>query len=140
MNEINERIIYNVREWLSHAKGDLEYAKVGLTLGTEQAFRLVAFHAQQCAEKSLKAYLVYHKMDFPFIHNISAILALCEKTADWIDKLQDAKTLTPYASTLRYPGENIAVTKEEAKNAIEIAEHAYEVVKKALIKEGLKLE
>jgi len=35
MNEIDKRVIYNVKEWLSHAEGDLEYAKIGLNLKTE---------------------------------------------------------------------------------------------------------
>jgi len=140
MKEIDERIIHNVKEWLSHAESDLEYAELGLNLKTEQSYRLVAFHAQQCAEKSLKAYLVYHKIDFPYTHNIATILALCKETADWTDKLQDAKKLTLYASTLRYPGERVKVTKKEAITAIEIADNVQKVVKKALVDEGLKLE
>jgi len=140
MNEIDERVIYNVREWLSHAEGDLEYAKIGLELKTKQSYRLVAFHAQQCAEKSLKAYLIYHKIDFPYTHNIATILALCKDISDWTDMLQDAQKLTLYASTLRYPGERIKVTKKDAIVAIEIASNVQKVVKKALVDEGLKLE
>jgi HEPN domain-containing protein len=139
MSEIDDRANKNVREWMSFAESDLKFAQYGLYVEAEQAYRIVAYHAQQCAEKSLKAYLVYQKVDFPYTHNILQLLNVCGETAEWVSELQDAKNLTLYASTLRYPGQSIKVTKEEAIQAIEIAEHVCNVVKNALIAKGLDL-
>lgn len=140
MRDLDSRIHYNVKEWVTYAEGDLEFAKIGLKLETQQSYRIVAFHAQQSAEKFLKAYLVFRKVNFPYTHDISELLDLCEKTANWVNELQDAKILTSYASTLRYPGVGIKATKEEAIRTVEIADHVREVVRSALIAEGLKLE
>lgn len=139
MSKIDDIINQQVKEWISFAESDLKFAQYGLDVEAEKAYRIVAYHAQQCAEKSLKAYLVYQKIDFPYTHNILQLLNVCGETADWVSELQDAKNLTLYASTLRYPGQNIKVTEKEAIQAIEIAEHVCKVVKDALIAKGLNL-
>jgi HEPN domain-containing protein len=64
-------------DWLLHADEDLRLAKHAFKLKTSTPFKLIAYHAQQCAEKCLKAYLVFKGVDFPFTHNISALLELC---------------------------------------------------------------
>jgi HEPN domain-containing protein len=140
MSEIDDRIKQKVREWVSYADGDLEFAYHGLKLETGQTYRIVAYHAQQSVEKYLKAYLVYRKIDFPYTHNITQILALCGEIAEWTKEIEDAKSLTPYASTLRYPGVDIKATREEAIRAVKIADHVREVVKSALIAEGIELK
>ncbi|MBW1960508.1 MAG: HEPN domain-containing protein [Deltaproteobacteria bacterium] len=39
----------------------------------------VCFHAQQCAEKYLKAFLTFKNIDFPKTHDIGELLALVSK-------------------------------------------------------------
>jgi HEPN domain-containing protein len=133
-------ILYEVITWLNHAKADIALARNGLSLSLIETYQLVAFHAQQCAEKSLKAYLIFWEIDFPYTHNISLLLELCAQKSNWIAKLENAKKLTAYATTLRYPRINTVVTKEEAIYAINIAEQTLETVKKALMLEGFDLE
>ena len=43
--------------WLHHASNDLATAKI---LKQNPELGTVTYHTQQCAEKALKAYLVYH--------------------------------------------------------------------------------
>lgn len=50
-----EELARQARQWVAYADEDLLLAKHGLTLGTEAPLRLIAYHAQQCAEKYLKA-------------------------------------------------------------------------------------
>ena len=83
MSDVESEIVRKVRQWLRHADEDLRLARHGLTLRTRCPHRLVAYHAQQCAEKSLKAYLVFHKVDFPFTHNLARLRELCGEIADW---------------------------------------------------------
>jgi HEPN domain-containing protein len=77
MNVPNKETIQQVIEWVSYADEDLLLAKHELTLAEKCPYRLVAYHAQQCAEKYLKAYLIFCGIDFPYTHDISELLELC---------------------------------------------------------------
>ena len=124
------------KHWLLIAKEDLDSAK-HLFSGS---FVTGLFHAQQCAEKSLKAYLVFKNVDFPYTHDIFRLLELCAEHADWAETLENAKRLTLYAITTRYPGTEDKVTRDEALHAIELASQVREVVRNALSKEGMTIE
>ena len=113
-----DEIVAKVREWAAHADDDLRVAEHTLTLPDECPYRLVAYHAQQCAEKYLKAFLVLRRIDFPFTHNIARLLELCSERADWADTIKDAEELTPFAITARYPGDDEPVSEPEARRAI----------------------
>ena len=63
-------IIEKVRQWLAYADDDLRVARHALSMQETPPFRVIGFHAQQCAEKHLKAYLVFHGVDFPFTHSL----------------------------------------------------------------------
>lgn len=121
MSATDKDIAQKVRQWMDYADEDLRLAEHALEIESGCPCRLIAYHAQQCVEKYLKAFLVYHREDFPYTHNISALLELCEKHADWADSIEQAETLTPYAVTARYPGEDEEVTLVEARNAVDIA-------------------
>ncbi len=129
-----------VREWLAYAADDLRFAHVGLAVPGEQGppYRLVAYHAQQCAEKCLKAYLVCQGVDFPRTHNISALLELCSDYAEWPLTLREAEELTDYAVATRYPGEATGVTAHDAQRAIELAEQVRAQVRAALRELGME--
>ena len=128
----------HAREWLRHADEDLRLARHAFKLKSAVPYKLIAYHAQQCAEKSLKAYLVYKKIDFPYTHNISLLLEILPPSADWSNDLKNAGILSPYAVTARYPGKG-KVTKKEAVRAVSIADTVRKTVIKALIQEGLKI-
>ena len=135
----NERVLHNVKQWLIHGDEDLKMASHALGLGAQSPYRLIAYHAQQCAEKYLKAFLVYCGVDFPYTHNISTLLELCSERATWTAKLQEAEQLTLYSITTRYPGEDEEVTKAEAKRAIELAQKVRQQVRTALKQLGVDL-
>jgi len=139
MSAPDKDILEKVVEWLSYADDDLRLAEHTLTM-TDCPYHSIAFHAQQSAEKYLKAYLVYLRVDFPYTHDISELLELCAKEADWTDMLQDAEELTIYAATMRYPTRGEKVTEEEARNSIQIASRVKEIVRNALIQKGIKAE
>ncbi len=137
MKTPDSEILCKVRQWLAYAEEDLRLAIHGMNLVSECPYRLIAYHAQQCTEKHLKAYLVYCGVDFPYTHNISILLELCGERAGWTKTLSDAEELTPYAITARYPGEDEEVTKAEAVRAIEIAQHVRREVRKTLRQAGV---
>jgi len=132
-----EQIAQKVRQWVSYGDEDLRVARHSLTMGETCPNRLVAYHAQQCAEKHLKAYLVLREIDFPYTHNIARLLELCSDQPGWSSRLKDAEELTPFVITTRYPGEDEPVTEAEARRAVDIAARVRETVRAALEVEGI---
>ncbi|HET8523984.1 MAG TPA: HEPN domain-containing protein, partial [Thermomicrobiales bacterium] len=65
------------RDWLSRAERDLLIA--GRAIGNEPALAdQCAFHAQQAAEKALKAFLVLASVPFPKSHDLIRFVAMCQ--------------------------------------------------------------
>ncbi|MEK7398015.1 MAG: HEPN domain-containing protein [Candidatus Poribacteria bacterium] len=140
MNVPDIEIIQQVIEWVSYAEDDLLLANYGLTLAEKCPYRLIAYHAQQCAEKYLKAYLIFCGIDFPYTHDISELLELCGYTGvNWVDELQEAEELTLYATATRYPRVSDKVSKEEAYNSISIADRLRQVIREELTNSGITL-
>jgi HEPN domain-containing protein len=140
MKTPDEEVQRKVREWLAYADDDLRFAHMGLSLpgGQSPPYHLVAYHAQQCAEKYLKAYLVCLGVDFPRTHNISTLLELCSDYAEWPLTLRDAEELTDYAVATRYPGEETEVTPHDAQRAVELAAQVRSRVRGALRELGME--
>ena len=107
--------------WLRRARSDLQLARVAL--GAKGVLPEDAcFHAQQCAEKSLKALLLQRGIDFPRTHVIEVLLDLLKVNGvDIPTGVDEAFQLSEYAVQTRYPGEWEPVTKAEARRAIEQA-------------------
>ncbi|MGP8322333.1 MAG: HEPN domain-containing protein [Methanosarcinaceae archaeon] len=136
---INQKeILRRVRQWITYAEEDLVLAQYALNLSSGCPYRLIAYHAQQCAEKYLKAYLVFHLIDFPYSHDIQYLLKLCSGVANWANDLDDTKDLTVFAVTARYPG-SIEVTKDDAKKAIDLATQVKQKVQQVFNDENADL-
>jgi HEPN domain-containing protein len=107
--------------WLERARSDLQLGRAALNAPgvlPEDA----AFHAQQCAEKALKALLLHHEVAFPKTHNIEVLLDLLKTQGLNIPKgVDESFELSEYAVQTRYPGEWEPVTKAEARKSIERA-------------------
>ncbi len=89
------------------------------------------FHAQQCAEKYLKALLVVHSQTFPRTHDLAALSDLCLQQGLVIPVHQDAlERLAAYAVQVRYPGED--PTLDEAREACQIAQAVRRFARKLL--------
>ncbi len=139
MKRADADVARRVQQWLVYGEEDLRFAEHGFSLTGSPAYRLIAYHAQPCAEKNLKAYLVLHGIDFPYTHSLSRLLELCAERAPWAEQLPDAEELTPYAITTRYPGGEEEVSEEEAHRAVAIASRVRQVVRTALGAEGFEI-
>lgn len=109
-----------VRQWTALADDDLRVAEHSLKLAPCPN-RVVAYLSQQCVEKYLKALLVSAGIDFPFTHNIARLLELAALPVDLMAKLRDAESLTAFATSARYPGDDDEVLNAEAQDACLIA-------------------
>jgi len=108
-----------VRGWLRKSQSDLDSA--GLCLASAKALDTVCFHAQQAAEKCLKAYLAATGVEFPFVHNIEKLVELCAREDAAFSALKPlGQSLTPYAVELRYD-EEFWPTIETARQAFDAA-------------------
>ena len=89
--------------WLVKADHDLLNVANNLA-AAEVPWDTVCFHAQQAAEKSLKAVLVSRGVDPPRTHDLVALLARCAEHAPDLADLEGAcRTLTAFAVSSRYP-------------------------------------
>ncbi len=92
-----------VEGWLRKAASDLRAIRASAAAGS---LDVACFHAQQAAEKYLKAYLVDRDQEILHSHNIHKLLALCGETNPAFKQLLDAADLlTPFAVEARYDTE-----------------------------------
>ena len=107
-------------DWLRHAWSDLELARV--ERNSKILLEDLCFHAQQVAEKALKAVLILRSVAFPKTHNIRTLIDLLPEGLDLPEEAREAAILTVYAVQTRYPGNLEPVTEEEYREALRIAE------------------
>jgi HEPN domain-containing protein len=107
-------------EWMKHALSDLKFAKLGQKK-KDILYQQICFHAQQAAEKALKAVLLYRKIDFPLTHDIEGLIDIFDKAGIPVPSdFQSAGVLTPYAVETRYPGNWDEMTEKEVNEAIKL--------------------
>lgn len=129
-----------VRQWVTMAEQDLGLAE---HLCAEDApyLEAIGFHAQQAAEKFLKAFLVRHQIDFPKTHDLDNLLNLVAVADEQIaDSLRDTTILTDYSVDIRYPSDIPEMTPEEARRAVDLAGKVRKSILSALggyLKEGV---
>lgn len=119
---------------LAKAANDLVAANA--TIATGQALDTVCFHAQQTAEKSLKALLAVKDVEYPWRHDLGELLALVVRHFPGIAELEDdILTLSPYAVEVRY-GDMIAPDIDEARAALDIASRVHALTHQLIAHEG----
>lgn len=90
-------------DWLASAQDDLE--TVGELIDNDQLTHIIAFHVQQCVEKSFKALLEEREERVPNIHNLVTLLAkVDESLSESVDE-DLLERLNQLYIEARYPGE-----------------------------------
>jgi HEPN domain-containing protein len=108
--------------WLLKADNDLRSAKK-LIKGNNPILDTAVFHAQQCAEKALKAYLAFKKQPLQRTHDLVFLIELCIEFDNGFERFVDeANILSPYSSAFRYPDIILEPDKKDVLEAIEKAE------------------
>lgn len=122
-------IVRITRQWLGHASDHLELAENAARQGTRPFLRDALFHSQQSAEKALKAFLTWHDLPFPRIHDLEDIGARCVKADASLQTVVDrAAQLSQYAWRFRYPGQPYEPAAEEVRQALQLAHETFEAV------------
>ena len=107
-------------DWLRYAYSDLELARVKRP--PKVLFEGLCFHAQQAAEKALKAVLIAKGIPPPKTHNIRTLLDLLPQDINSPKEVENAASLTDYAVTNRYPGDFESIDEDEYKQTLQLAE------------------
>ncbi len=122
-----------IKNWLFRANEDIAVIESLANLDLDYYTSTICFHSQQAVEKFLKAFLIYHDIDFPKTHDLDFLLMECQK----IDKSTfgiDLKSLTDFGVAIRYPDDFYIPGINETKEYIIIAKEI-----KTLIESLIKL-
>jgi HEPN domain-containing protein len=134
---LDERALATVRGWVEKAENDLKIAALALRAGDDCPADAVAFDAQQCAEKYLKALPAYEGIDFPKTHDPGMPVTLLRGKVEIGLTPEQQRRLTLYATVTRYPGDYEPVTLSEAKRAVALARKVRREVRLMQPKEAL---
>lgn len=122
-----EAIEEEAARWLRYAMDDFAAARA-LHATPGMAARIVGFHAQQAAEKALKALLVLAQTPFPYTHDLARLHGLVGPEHRVTARV-DWQRLTDFAVDARYPDDLPDVAPDEVEEALDDADR---VVRKAL--------
>jgi len=111
-----------IQAWCEKGRRDFITAQNSL-LNTNEIFPdIICFHAQQAAEKYLKAYLVFLELEFPKTHALEDLVLLASSKDSMSRNLFTiACELSPYAVEVRYP-DSPSPSYEDAHEALHTAE------------------
>lgn len=117
-------------EWLSSAEEDLLVTETLLKY-SPNLMSAIAFHAEQAAEKTIKAYLI--KLDIKLIktHDFDKLLTVIEDREEFSARLYDlVQIFDKFNVEVRYPDNESIPTKDELLEMIENAKEIYSFFKK----------
>jgi HEPN domain-containing protein len=112
-----------VERWLRYAREDLEAARLIVEHGSVP--RAACFHAQQSAEKAIKAALIFSEKEVPYRHDLDFLKNLLPGGWELKESQADLSRLTLWAIQPRYPDDLPEATEADARTAIEQAQEIY---------------
>ncbi len=111
----------SVAEWLEQARRDLVFAEQAMA-HDEVLWDRIGFHAQQAAEKSLKALFIIRRLKPPRTHDLPNLLAALRADGCPLPGLDgDCARLKPYAVDARYPSRLAIPDEKEGRSLVEAA-------------------
>jgi len=91
----------------------------------------VCFHAQQCAEKYLKAFLQEANIQFPKTHDLADLLtSAISIEPTWTSMTADLNALSAFAVEYRYPGDSADLN--EAQEAFEKCQNVRDEIRRSM--------
>lgn len=109
-----------LKNWIFRANEDIAVIEKLFESGPELFASSICFHAQQAVEKFLKAYLVFHGIDFPKTHDLDFLLLECKKVNNKVFDI-DLGSLTDFGVSIRYPDDFFLPDRLETTSYREIS-------------------
>jgi len=108
-------------DWLARARSDLALAGVPLPPGA--LYEDLCFHAQQAAEKAVKAVYRADGLRFRYTHDLANLLSGLQEAGVAVPEgVCEAAGLTDFAWQARYPGAAERTTESEYQRALAVAQ------------------
>ena len=118
-------------EWVEKAEADYITMQKLLPVTNPRLHDIICFHAQQCIEKYLKAWLQEKNIHTPRTHNLAELLDLIVPMLPaWYHWQPDFKIIMAYAVDPRYPGDSR--TAEDTHHAMHICGEVRQAVRTQL--------
>ena len=118
-------------EWVAKADGDYRTARRELQAPEAPNYDAASFHAQQCAEKYIKALLVESGIAFPKTHDLETLLDLLIPAFPAAEELREALiSLTDMGVEVRYPG--VFADEQDALRAVGLADAVRQMMRQLL--------
>ena len=119
-------------DWLRSAQMDLD--NISKILHEEHLTPIVAFHSQQAIEKSLKALMEEHQIEFRKTHDLIYLYKIIKKHFDLKIDIGILRAINEMYIDSRYPGEFGLLpygkpTLEDAKQFYDFAKEVFEKIK-----------
>jgi HEPN domain-containing protein len=119
------------KEWVDKAEGDFITARRELRARKAPNYDAACFHAQQCAEKYLKARLQEEGIAFSRTHDLATLLdLLLPVEPSWAVMRSDLDRLTSFAVEFRYLG--TSADKAMARSAVAVCQDVRHRVRMSL--------
>ena len=125
--------------WLRYAEEDLITAETFLG-HPHVPPRQCCWHAQQSAEKALKAALIFLQIDFHRTHNLNDLRDMVPESWQLKTAYPNLTNLTRWAVEARYPETMQEATKTDASEAVEQARSIWTSVSNSLKDHGFLVE
>jgi len=124
-----------IKNWFFRANEDI--AVINNLVKSDAAYytSTICFHSHQAVEKFLKAFLVYHDVDFPKTHDLDFLLLECQKINKTAFEI-DLKSLTDFGVTVRYPDDFYIPDIKETLEYYDIAFEIKEIVERLIVMNG----
>ncbi len=117
-------------EWINKAEGDWRMAQREIQVA-DPVWDGICFHAQQCAEKYIKAFLEEHMIAFQKTHDLVELVDLGSGLLPELDPLRPQLAhLSTFGIATRYPGAQ--ADRQAADEALRTAEEVRTVVRAKL--------
>ena len=115
-----------VKEWLRYANNDLIVAKHCFEDLYPKQTEIASYHCQQCAEKALKAILLFHDKEPLKTHDLKVLCKMCQDIDSTFANIStQCAHLNPYGVAVRYPDE-LSPDEGMVKLAINDAQQVYD--------------
>ena len=125
--------------WLRYAEEDLITAETYLK-DPRVPPRQSCWHAQQAAEKALKAVLIFLQIDFRRTHDLNVLRDLLPESWQLKTALPNLEDLNRWAIAARYPDDLREATEADASEAVEQARAVWTGASTELIQHGFLME
>lgn len=120
-----------IREWLHKGEADLLTARRESAAVDAPNFDAACFHAQQAAEKLMKALLIAANEPPPRVHDLVVLGDLITaRFPNWSFPIEELRFLSRAAVMFRYPGES--AERQDADEAVKIADELCTGLRKLL--------